>query len=76
VPAPNRDFESQWVFNCANDLLKFGKDALVVAGQRQPMEVHLLAHAMNVALGAIGNTETLIPAQETAQADLKNASRE
>jgi molybdopterin-containing oxidoreductase family iron-sulfur binding subunit len=74
VPAPNRDFESQWVFNCANDLLKFGKDALVVVGQRQPMEVHLLAHAMNVALGAIGNTETLIPAQETAQADLKNAS--
>ena len=72
VPAPNRDFESQWAFNCANDLLKFGKDALVVAGQRQPIEVHLLAHAMNVALGAIGNTVTLIPATENPSADLKN----
>ena len=70
-PPPNQDFESQWVFNCANDLLKFGKDALVVAGQRQPIEVHLLAHAMNVALGAIGNTVTLIPAEDNSGADLK-----
>src|ERR1039457_3699622 len=74
VPAPARDFESQWAFNCANDLLKFGKDALVVAGQRQPIEVHLLAHAMNSALGAIGSTMTLLPALEAAQADLKNVS--
>jgi MoCo/4Fe-4S cofactor protein with predicted Tat translocation signal len=72
VPAPNRDFESQWAFNCANDLLKFGKDALVVAGQRQPIEVHLLAHAMNVALSAVGNTVTFLPAKEPAAADLKN----
>ncbi len=72
VPAPGRDFESQWAFNCANDLLKFGKYALVVAGQRQPMEVHLLAHAMNVALGAIGNTVTLIPAAEAAGVGLSN----
>jgi len=70
VPPPNLVFGSQWTFNCANDLLKFGKDALVVAGQRQPIEVHLLAHAINSALGAIGNTVTLIPTQETANADL------
>ncbi len=74
VPAPNRDFESQWAFNCANDLLAAGKNALIVAGQRQPIEIHLLAHAINSALGAIGNTVTLIPAPETAQADLKNVS--
>jgi molybdopterin-containing oxidoreductase family iron-sulfur binding subunit len=55
-------------------LLKYKGEALVIAGQRQPIEVHLLAHAINSALGAIGNTVTLIPAQETAQADLKNAS--
>ena len=70
VPPPNLVFGSQWTFNCANDLLKFGKDALVVAGQRQPIEVHLLAHAINSALGAIGNTVTLIPTEETANADL------
>jgi molybdopterin-containing oxidoreductase family iron-sulfur binding subunit len=74
ISPPPRDFQSQWAFNCANDLLAAGKNALVVAGQRQPIEVHLLAHAINSALGAIGNTVTLIPAQETTQADLKNAS--
>ena len=72
VPAPNRDFESQWAFNCANDLLRYGKNALVVAGQRQPIEVHLLAHAMNVALGAIGNTITLIPATENPGLNIRN----
>jgi molybdopterin-containing oxidoreductase family iron-sulfur binding subunit len=71
VPAPNRDFESQWAFNCANDLLKFGKDALVVVGQRQPIEVHLLAHTMNSALGAIGNTVTLISVDEKISTDFK-----
>jgi molybdopterin-containing oxidoreductase family iron-sulfur binding subunit len=69
VPPPNRDFQSQWAFNCANDLLAAGKDALVVAGQRQPIEVHLLAHAINSALGAIGNTVTLIPDKEIGGVD-------
>jgi molybdopterin-containing oxidoreductase family iron-sulfur binding subunit len=72
MPPPNQDFESQWVFKCANDLLAAGKNALVVVGQRQPIEVHLLAHAINSALGAIGNTVTLIPAEENSSADLKN----
>ncbi len=72
VPGVFHDFESQWAFNCANDLLKFGKDALVVAGQRQPIEVHLLAHAINSALGAIGNTVTLIPVEANSSADLKD----
>ena len=52
---------ARWISECAKDLLAAGKNALVVAGQRQPIEVHLLAHAMNVALGAIGNTVTFIP---------------
>jgi molybdopterin-containing oxidoreductase family iron-sulfur binding subunit len=56
-PPPGVDVK--WVLECAKDLIAAGKNALVVAGQRQPIEVHLLAHAMNVALGAIGNTVTL-----------------
>ena len=56
--------------------LPAGGNALVVAGQRQPMEVHLLAHAINSALGAIGNTVTLLPAHgKRQQADLKNLER-
>ncbi|MDE3067726.1 MAG: TAT-variant-translocated molybdopterin oxidoreductase [Verrucomicrobiota bacterium] len=59
VPPPAQDFESQWAFNCANDLLRAGKNALVIAGQRQPIEVHLLAQAMNSALGNLGETVVL-----------------
>jgi len=52
----------QWIGRCVDDLVAAGKDALVVAGQRQPMEVHLLAYAINSAFGAIGNTVELLPA--------------
>ncbi|HYE33542.1 MAG TPA: TAT-variant-translocated molybdopterin oxidoreductase [Methylomirabilota bacterium] len=50
----------KWVAECANDLLKpenRGK-VLVVAGQRQPIGVHLAAYAINQALGSIGQTVT------------------
>src|SRR5208283_2887064 len=50
----NGDY-SKWLEECAKDLKAAGQNALVVAGQRQPMEVHLLAYAINSALGAIGN---------------------
>ena len=62
----------KWVSACAKDLKAAGKDVLVVAGQRQPLEVHLLAYAINSALGAIGNTVTLIPTKESDNVDLKN----
>ena len=59
-----------WIQPCVADLLKHKGEALVVAGQRQPMEVHLLAHAINSALGAIGNTVTLVSAEENSSAEL------
>jgi MoCo/4Fe-4S cofactor protein with predicted Tat translocation signal len=56
--------EMNWIWGCAKDLVAAGKgNSLVVAGQRQPLEVHLLAYAINSALGAIGNTVELLPAQ-------------
>ncbi len=63
---------AKWITECAKDLVAAGKNALVVAGQRQPIEVHLLAQAINSALGAFGNTISLIPASELAVADLNN----
>ena len=62
----------KWVSELAKDLVANRGNVLVVAGQRQPIEVHLLAYAINSALGAIGNMVTLIPATDTASANLKD----
>ena len=50
----------KWIAECAKDLLAHKGTALVVAGYRQPREVHLLAHAINAALGAVGKTVELL----------------
>jgi len=46
----------RWIAECAEDLKHHQGNALVVAGHRQPPAVHVLAHAMNVALGAVGKS--------------------
>jgi len=58
------NLDVKWIGECANDLIKNRGNVLVVAGQRQPLVVHLLAHAINTALDCIGNTVTLIPQEE------------
>ena len=67
-------FLDRWIRYCARDLYANRGKVLVVAGERQPMEVHLMAHAINSALGALDNTVTLLPATENAGTDLKNLS--
>jgi Fe-S-cluster-containing dehydrogenase component len=52
--------EAAWVAAVAADLKAAGKDALVVAGRKQPPAVHALAAAMNAALGAVGNTVSYV----------------
>jgi molybdopterin-containing oxidoreductase family iron-sulfur binding subunit len=50
--------QAEWLAKCADDLLKpenKGK-SLVLAGHRQPLAVHLVAQAINAALGNIGAT--------------------
>src|SRR5262249_45838169 len=47
---------SGWVSLCAKDLVAHQGQSLVVAGYRQPLIVHLLAYAMNFALGNVGKT--------------------
>ena len=68
----SQPFLERWIRECAKDLHANPGKVLVVAGQRQPMEVHLLAHALNSALGAIGNTLTLLPTTEIAGADFNS----
>ena len=50
---------AKWVRQCVADLIRFkerGDKTLVVAGYRQPREVHLAAMAMNALLGNVGST--------------------
>lgn len=46
----------KWLSACARDLAQHKGRSLVVAGYRQPLAVHLLAFALNEALGNIGKT--------------------
>ncbi|HYG24803.1 MAG TPA: TAT-variant-translocated molybdopterin oxidoreductase [Verrucomicrobiae bacterium] len=50
---------NSWITECAADLKAHAGRSLVVAGYRQPLEVHLLAHAINAALNNIGQTVVL-----------------
>jgi len=57
VGSGNAKSEQQaFVAAAAKDLQGHKGAALVIAGDNQPAEVHALAHAMNQALGAVGNT--------------------
>ncbi len=51
--------DPKWISECAKDLMAHPGKSLVVAGTRQPLEVHLLANALNIALGNIGKTVVL-----------------
>jgi molybdopterin-containing oxidoreductase family iron-sulfur binding subunit len=57
---------TEWLDECARDLQSHRGEVLVVAGYRQPLAVHLLAHAINHALGAVDTTLELVPAEEPA----------
>jgi MoCo/4Fe-4S cofactor protein with predicted Tat translocation signal len=61
--APSRA-PANWIEALAQDLLKNHGKCVVIAGESQPDTVHAFAHAMNAALGAIGNTVTYTDAIE------------
>ncbi|MBV9949687.1 MAG: 4Fe-4S dicluster domain-containing protein, partial [Myxococcales bacterium] len=69
APAPVRDAarrrgpteNARWAAEVARDLLAHRGSSLVLAGDGQPPEVHVLAHAMNALLGAVGRTVTYGP---------------
>ena len=50
---------AKWVAECAKDLSAHRGRSLVLAGHRQPLAVHVLAHALNAALENIGRTVIL-----------------
>jgi len=47
---------AKWIHAAAADLQKHRGASLVIAGEQQPAAVHALAHAINAALGNVGQT--------------------
>ena len=64
-----------WIAAMAKDLNEHKGKSLVVAGDNQPPVVHALAHAMNAALGNVGQTvvytEPLSPSDKTQVEQLR-----
>jgi MoCo/4Fe-4S cofactor protein with predicted Tat translocation signal len=48
--------DAKWISECAKDLSAHAGKCVILAGQRQPLAVHVLAQAMNAALGNVGKT--------------------
>jgi molybdopterin-containing oxidoreductase family iron-sulfur binding subunit len=63
--------DPKWIAECAKDLIANRGNVLVVAGQRQQPVVHWIAHSINSALGAIGNTVKLLPTEKVAAWDIE-----
>lgn len=62
----------KWIVECAKDLAGHQGRSLVMAGHRQPLAVHLLALALNEALGNIGQTLVLNELPEEQQGNLED----
>jgi MoCo/4Fe-4S cofactor protein with predicted Tat translocation signal len=72
---PALDVKPGWIEACAKDLLTHRGESLVMAGHRQPLAVHLLAHAMNVTLGNVGKTVVLHGAAEAGEGSIIDLAR-
>ncbi|MEM7145475.1 MAG: TAT-variant-translocated molybdopterin oxidoreductase [Verrucomicrobiota bacterium] len=61
-------FNLPWIKECAKDLAKQKGKSVVVAGTRQPMEMHVLVGMINQALGAYeGGQKALIEVRDTRE---------
>ncbi len=66
---PAEGIPEKWIKAVAKDLADSRGRALVVAGSRQPASVHALAHALNAALGAVGQVVTYTPVVDVLEQD-------
>ncbi len=68
--------QEKWIVECAKDLIKNRGKSLVLAGHRQPLIVHLLANAINAALGNVGTTLILLEAPELKAGSIADLAKE
>lgn len=67
--------DEKWIVECAKDLAANAGACLVVTGHRQPAATHALVHAMNSALGNIGQTVELHAAPESREGTLADLTQ-
>jgi len=67
--------DAKWISECAKDLLANKGESLVVAGHRQPFAVHLLAQAINAALGNVGKTVILHEVADLGEGDIADFAK-
>jgi len=67
APPSGNDKRAKFLGALAKDLKAAGKEALVVAGPRQPAIVHALAHQINQTLGAVTVTFTKAAAADRVE---------
>ncbi len=65
-----------WTAALVHDLLRHRGSSLVIAGDCQPPALHVLAHAMNHALGNVGNTVVYTEPVEALPVDQTESLRE
>jgi molybdopterin-containing oxidoreductase family iron-sulfur binding subunit len=70
-----RDDLGKWVGECAKDLMAHRGESLVVVGHRQPLAVHLLAHAINATLGNVGKTVEFLGTPDPGEGSLSGLAR-
>jgi molybdopterin-containing oxidoreductase family iron-sulfur binding subunit len=74
-PTPIAGVDSKWITECARDLAANRGASLVVAGYRQPLIVHLVAYAINAALGNLGQTVVFHEAADLKEAGLADLAK-
>ncbi len=60
------DAVQHWIGAVVRDLLAHRGRSLIVAGRRQPVELHLLLYALNLSLGNLGTTLEFLPLEHAA----------
>jgi MoCo/4Fe-4S cofactor protein with predicted Tat translocation signal len=67
--------DTKWISECAKDLIANKGKSLVVAGYGQPLAVHLLANAINAALGNVGKTVLLHAVENLGEGNIADFAK-
>jgi len=65
------EVKTEWIAECATDLLAHRGESLLVVGAHQPIATHALAYLMNAVLGNLGCTIDFVAVEPTASATIQ-----